>query len=116
MTARIMPDAYTRRFTMSNGDTITGIGDGDKIARMLNSDRYGLAPQGGLWTRVRASGYRSQAARDVAATGRDSNYADYLEQSALEHHAYYLRIGNPERAALMLTRSLGEALAGNDGI
>ena len=58
----------------------------------------------------------SQCANDA----EDRKYGDYsywlsLEISALEKAAYYANHGMHETAKYMLTRSLGEALSGNDG-
>lgn len=58
----------------------------------------------------------SQCANDAEAR----NYGDYsywlcLEVSSLESAAYYANHGLHETAKYMLTRSLGEALSGNDG-
>ena len=59
------------------------------------------------------TGYRSQCARDAQASGYgDRNYWDYLETSSLEHYAKRDRF--PELSDA-LTRSLGEALRGNEG-
>lgn len=63
-----------------------------------------------------AKTYKARCARDAQASGYGSErYWDELEASSLRHHDYYVAAGNPERAALMLTQSLGEALEGNDG-
>ena len=63
-----------------------------------------------------AKQYTAQSARDAQRTGYGSpSYWDHLEQSALEHHAYFTRKGDTVTARRMLTRSLSEALAGNDG-
>lgn len=60
--------------------------------------------------------YSSQAARDAQASGYGSaSYWATLDEAAQRHHDYYMHHGEPEKAAAMLTRSLGEALAGNDG-
>lgn len=53
--------------------------------------------------------YKSQSARD-AAEMYSKEYADYLEEKALKYAAMF-----PERAEYFMNRSLGEALAGNDG-
>lgn len=53
--------------------------------------------------------YKSQSARDASKT-YSKGYADYLESIALEYADKF-----PERAEYFMTRSLGEALAGNDG-
>lgn len=61
--------------------------------------------------------YTAQSARDAERMGYGGRgYCDHLEESALRHHAYYTERGMTDRADLMLTRSLGESLAGNDGI
>lgn len=58
----------------------------------------------------------SQSARDAQASGYgDESYWLYLDKAAQETHDYYIRHGQPEKAAEMLTRSLSEALQGNDG-
>lgn len=63
------------------------------------------------------NGYQSQAARDAQerSYGGESYWA-YLDRAALESAAHWARKGDNDRAATMLTRSLGEALQGNDGI
>lgn len=60
--------------------------------------------------------FKSQAARD-AANGDygDDGYAQYIEDSAIAYYEYYLAQGNLSMANLMLSRSLGQALSGNDG-
>lgn len=72
----------------------------------------------GGWTHVRkpatphvvkAERYQAQSAREAVRV-YGTEYADYLNQHALELAAKF-----PERADEFLTRSLGEALAGNDG-
>jgi hypothetical protein len=58
--------------------------------------------------------YRSQCARDAQAMNYgDKGYWDYLESSSLEHYAKRDRF--PELSDA-LTRSLSEALRGNEGI
>lgn len=62
------------------------------------------------------AGYKSQSARDAAASGYGKrDYWDYLDQAAQEHYTYFLTRGYPEKAKLMLTQSLSESLMGNDG-
>lgn len=62
------------------------------------------------------STYLSQSARDAAASGYGGpDYWARLDQSASESHAYFTRHGDHERAAQMLSRTLSEALMGNDG-
>lgn len=61
--------------------------------------------------------FRSRAARDAAASGYgDESYWTYLDRAAAEHFIYFMERGMPERAEAEFTRSLGEALIGNDGI
>lgn len=60
--------------------------------------------------------YQSQAARDAQEHNYGGeSYWEYLDRAAAESHVHYMRRGDPERAELMLTRSLSEALRGNDG-
>jgi hypothetical protein len=67
-------------------------------------------------TKEHAMDYQAQAARDAQASGYGGQrYCDYLEQAALEHRDYFLRHGEADKAAEMLTRSLSEALMGNEG-
>lgn len=54
--------------------------------------------------------YKSQAARD-AYKWKGKSYADYIERGELEYAAKF-----PERAEYFLTRTIGEALRGNDGV
>jgi hypothetical protein len=60
--------------------------------------------------------YKSQCARDAqnADYGSES-YWDYLEQDALSKKAFYEQIGCHELASEMMTRSLWESLAQNNG-
>lgn len=61
--------------------------------------------------------YKSQSARDAQASSYgNESYWDYLDQSAQEKHDYFMRHGDPEKAAEMFTRSLSESLMGNEGI
>lgn len=61
--------------------------------------------------------YKSQAARDAQAQGYGKEgYWDYLDSSAEEKHAYYMNLGDRVNAELMFTRSLSDALRGNEGI
>lgn len=53
--------------------------------------------------------YESQSARD-AIKMCSKGYADYVEGKALEYAGKF-----PERAEYFMGRSLGDALAGNDG-
>lgn len=60
--------------------------------------------------------YRAQSARDAQATGYgDSDYWDELERHAFELHGYFRAKGDWTQADLMLSRSLGESLMGNEG-
>lgn len=60
--------------------------------------------------------YKVQSARDAQEIGYgDESYWDYLEESALEKHTLFKKRGDNDTANLMLTRSLSESLAGNDG-
>jgi len=45
--------------------------------------------------------------------GKES-YWDYLEKSAYDSYHYYMAKGDVERANLMLTRSLSEALSATE--
>ena len=53
--------------------------------------------------------YKSRSARD-AIKMYSKGYADYLEEKALEYAERF-----PDEVDFFLSRSLGEALAGNDG-
>jgi len=61
--------------------------------------------------------YKSQAARDAKAMNYgDQSYWDVLEQHVFENADFIRRHGGSEdEAQKMITRTLGEALAGNDG-
>lgn len=60
--------------------------------------------------------YQSQAARDAQRFGYGGQrYCDYLDEAAIKTRDYFLRRGDTEQAEWMLTRSLSEALRGNDG-
>lgn len=58
----------------------------------------------------------SQSARQALASGfGGERYAAYLDETAERMRDYYLARGDTVSAERMMTRSLGEALAGNDG-
>lgn len=58
----------------------------------------------------------SQAARDAQQGGYgDEGYWAYLDQSAQEMSAFFAGRGDTATAEAILTRSLSEALAGNEG-
>lgn len=60
--------------------------------------------------------YKSQAARDAQKQGYGGpSYWAELDRSCRESYRYFLRHGDKERAEMMMTRSLGESLRGNDG-
>ena len=60
--------------------------------------------------------YQSQAARDAQAHGYGGeSYWAYLDKACAESADHWRSRGDEDRAAAMMTRSLGEALAGNDG-
>lgn len=60
--------------------------------------------------------YKAQAARDAAEMGYgDEGYWEYLDQSAAEKYDYYMERGMPDMANHMLTRTISQALMGNDG-
>lgn len=60
--------------------------------------------------------YESRCARDARKQKYgDESYWDMLEESALRHSKYYRDHGLNAMAKKMLTRTLGEALSGNDG-
>lgn len=62
------------------------------------------------------SEYKSQSARDAQSLGYgDKDYWDCLEQSAKEKYEYFMRRGDRENAQMMFSRSLSDALAGNNG-
>ena len=60
--------------------------------------------------------YLSRCANDAAEAGYgDESYWRRLDDAAIRHAAYYRDRGDEQTAALMLTQTLSEALAGNDG-
>jgi hypothetical protein len=60
---------------------------------------------------------RSQSARDARDHGYGGPaYWSQLDKSAAEHFDYFTRKGDHVQARLMFTRSLSEALKGNDGL
>lgn len=64
----------------------------------------------------RSTRYHARAAQEAESNGcGDRAYWDYLERAAHEHADYCAKRGDAPAAARMLTRTLGEALAGNDG-
>jgi hypothetical protein len=60
--------------------------------------------------------YEFQAARDAQSMGYSERYCRYLDESSREHYDYFLRRGDHDTAESILTRSLSEALQGNEGI
>lgn len=104
---------------MKIGDTVTVRADtGTHTGRIYHIRENGWpcveTPEG-----VIASGpleLRSQSARDAQAGGYGGpGYWLYLDEAAADHHDYFLRHGDPATAERMFTRSLSEALMGNDG-
>lgn len=64
-----------------------------------------------------ATTYKSQAARDAQRMQYgDPSYWAYLDAHAEELRASFLRKGQPSKAREMMTRTISEALKGNDGI
>ena len=60
--------------------------------------------------------YESQAARDASRTGYgDSRYWQALDDSERRSRDYYRARGDHASAERVMTRSLGEALEGNNG-
>jgi hypothetical protein len=60
---------------------------------------------------------RCRASIEAQAGGYGSqSYWDYLDQKARDDYAYFMAKGDKAKAERMLTESLSEALAGNDGI
>lgn len=63
-----------------------------------------------------AKEYTAQSARDAQRTGYGSpSYWDYLEEHAYELHKRFFAKGDAATAGQMLTRSLSDALRGNEG-
>ena len=59
--------------------------------------------------------YEAQSARDAERMGYgDRRYWDYLEEAEKRNRDYWRSRGDHERAARAMTRSIGEALQGND--
>jgi hypothetical protein len=62
------------------------------------------------------SAFEAQCARDAEGSAYGSEgYAEYLEETCKRHRDYFLAKGDPEMAERMMTRTLSEALMGNDG-
>lgn len=62
------------------------------------------------------TGYASQAASDAQSQNYGNrSYWDELERSSLRTYVYFAEHGDMDKAREMLTRSLSQALAGNDG-
>lgn len=60
--------------------------------------------------------YKSQAAKDAQESGYgDADYWDYLDESAQEKSDRFVKKGDNKTAREMLSRSLGDALAGSEG-
>ena len=65
---------------------------------------------------IAATNYRARSAREAAEFGYGTeSYWTYLEESTAETAAYFAKRGDTESAERMFTRSLSEALEGNDG-
>jgi hypothetical protein len=60
--------------------------------------------------------YTAQSAKDAQNAGYEESYCDYLEHEARFLRGYYIGRSDSKKAQLMLSRSLGEALIGNNGI
>lgn len=86
--------------------------------RVVNQDAQRLADEVAATRRARslAPRYRSQAARDAQAANYGAeSYWRYLDEAAEETAVYFADRGDFEAAAEQFTRSLSEALRGNDG-
>lgn len=60
--------------------------------------------------------YKAQSARDAQNMGYGGeSYWEYLDRAAAEASDYWRRHGDEDKAAQMMTRSLSEALRGNEG-
>lgn len=60
--------------------------------------------------------YKAQCARDAQAMGYgDKTYWNHLEKSAHNHYDYFAQRGDLITAQRMLSRTLSEALRGNEG-
>jgi hypothetical protein len=60
--------------------------------------------------------FKSQSAKDAKKMNYgNESYWQYLDNSAIESSEYYRSIGDYKKAKEMLTRSLTEALQGNEG-
>ena len=60
--------------------------------------------------------YQAQSARDAQRIGYGGeSYWDYLEETAMRHRDYYAARGMIDDANRMMSRTLSESFAGNDG-
>ena len=65
---------------------------------------------------TKANNYKSQCALDARDSGcGNHSYWDYLEDHAHELHDKFVARGDQKTANEMLTRSLQDALVGNEG-
>lgn len=65
---------------------------------------------------MQATDYAARSARDAQDSGYGGpDYWQYLEDHAHELHAYFLARGDDDRAREVMTRTLSDALAGNEG-
>jgi hypothetical protein len=87
-----------------------------KIADGAQGSARAEAAKAELDARAATKTYESQAARDAEERGYgDESYWDYLDRASAESAAHWRSKGDDERANHMMTRSLSEALRGNDG-
>lgn len=75
-----------------------------------------LAGGAGPRPHVAEKQYKSQCARDAQRFGYgDERYWDELDEGAQRHYDYFMARGDTATAEEMLTRSLSQALMGNEG-
>jgi len=89
--------------------------DGEILPLPIVADGFQIIHQSTWGYRI-VKGYQARAAREAQETNYgDKVYWDHLEKSARELQAFFLSKGNTVKAAEMLTRSLADALRGNEG-
>jgi hypothetical protein len=100
--------------------TDKGKPESGKVYRLTGGPDVASIAGGSTWAesevRDEEAEYKSQAARDAQLIGYgDEGYWNYLDEAALDRAGKDAAKGDLDSAQYELTRSLAEALRGNDG-
>lgn len=105
-------------YRMPNGSLVSKAKKADLEALLQNAYAAALVPMESTVPVITAKGIVPESENFSERISRclKRAYWDSLDKSAQESHAYFVAKGDEKKANEMLTRSLSQALAGNDGI